>query len=232
MEIPQCWQDVALLERAGVTRVILYGPPGMGKTFAAMGSSPAERLICTEDSTTADVTGMWQPAAEGSWTWCDGPAIRAWRRGVRLVVDEVDRASGDVLSLLLAMTDSDESARWIHPHTGEVVRPAPGFSVVMTSNMEHPDELPAALRDRFPIAVAIDAPAPAAVNCLRGDLAQVAMGAGRSPSSRRISLRTLRAFDDLARHCGDVESARIIFGDKANDFLDALAIGSAEMRAS
>jgi len=58
------------------------------------------------------------------------------------------------------------------------------------------------------------------------------MGAGRSPSSRRISLRTLRAFDDLARHCGDVESARIIFGDKANDFLDALAIGSAEMRAS
>jgi MoxR-like ATPase len=204
----------------------------MGKTFAAMGSGPAERLICTEDATTADVTGMWQPAADGGWTWCDGPAIRAWRRGVRLVVDEVDRASGDVLSLLLAMTDSDGSARWVHPHTGEVVRPAAGFSVVMTSNMEHPDELPAALRDRFPIAVAIDAPAPSAVASLRADLAHVAMGAGRSPQSRRVSLRTLRAFDDLSRHCGDVDAARIIFYERSSDFLDALAIANAQVRAS
>jgi MoxR-like ATPase len=147
-------------------------------------------------------------------------------------VDEVDRASGDVLSLLLAMTDSDESARWVHPHTGEVVRPGAGFSVVMTSNMEHPDELPPALRDRFPIAIHIDAPAPSAVLSLRPDLAAIATGAGRATGARRISLRTLRAFDDLARHCGDGEAARLIFGVHASDFLDAVAISTTRVRGS
>ena len=107
-EQPQCWRDFHALMAADTRRVILYGQPGTGKTFAAMkyGShKTAHRLICTEDMTDADIVGCWQPAREG-WAWKEGKAIEAWRNGDRLVIDEIDRASGDVLSVLLAMTDT------------------------------------------------------------------------------------------------------------------------------
>ena len=78
--------------------------------------------------TAADVTGCWMPAADNRWEWSEGQMVRAWNgdglNGGRAVIDEIDKASGDVLSLLLAMTDSEASARWEHPANGKVMRPA------------------------------------------------------------------------------------------------------------
>ena len=190
-EIGQCWRDLADVIDAGVSRVLLYGPPGTGKTYAALrfgvADAVAERLVCTEDLTTGEITGTWMPASEGRWEWREGPAIRAWREnaglGGRLVVDEVDRASGDALSTLLAMTDSPESARWRNPETSEWVSPGPGFSVVMTTNLEELDDIPIALRDRFPVAIRIDRPHPASVQMLSSDLRACASWA-RSPTLR------------------------------------------------
>ena len=113
LPVGQCWSDVADVLEAGLRRVLLYGPPGTGKTYAALKlgltKGISERLVCTEDLTTGEITGTWMPAGEGKWEWREGPAIRAWKnnagRGGRLVVDEVDRASGDALSTLLAITD-------------------------------------------------------------------------------------------------------------------------------
>ncbi|MDE3065636.1 MAG: AAA family ATPase, partial [Acidobacteriota bacterium] len=155
----QCWRDFADVLGAGISRVLLYGPSGTGKTYAALhagvGEAPAERLVCTEDLTSGEVTGTWMPVEEGRWRWYEGPAIRAWRarsgRGGRLVVDEVDHAAGDALATLLAVTDTDGSARWRHPESGEWVAPGPEFSVVMTTNLEDLDDLPPALVDRFPV---------------------------------------------------------------------------------
>ena len=42
-------------------------------------------------------------------------------------VDEADRAAGDVLALLLAVCDTDGSARFDHPATGEVLAPLDGL---------------------------------------------------------------------------------------------------------
>ena len=235
VEMGQCWRDLADVLAAGIDRVLLYGPPGTGKTFAALhagvGDTPAERLVCTEDLTTGEITGTWMPVGEGRWTWREGPAIRAWRaddgRGARLVIDEIDRASGDALSTLLAVTDSVASSRWRHPETGEWVQPGPDFSVVMTTNLEHLDELPGALRDRFPVAIAVDRPHPGALSPLSADLRAPALRGSLGDVGRRVSLRAFYAFDLLRARHGASRAATLVFGESRGEaVLDALAIGA------
>ena len=236
MEDPgPCWRDLADVLSAGISRVLIYGPAGTGKTFAALHygvlSGQAERLVCTEDLTSGEITGTWMPVGENRWEWREGPAIRAWRGtggvGGRLVVDEIDRASGDALSTLLAMTDSPESARWRNPETAEWVRPGPQFSVVMTSNIEDLGDIPSSLRDRFPVSIRVDRPHPAAVASLSADLRAPAIAGSLGPTSRRVSLRSFYAFDELRRHCGATRAAHLIFGvDEGNSVLDAFAIST------
>ena len=234
-ESNSCWRDLTDVMSAGISRVLLYGPSGTGKTYAALhhgvGNQPAERLVCTEDLTSGEITGTWMPVGENRWEWREGPAIRAWRGlgglGGRLVVDEVDRASGDALSTLLAMTDSPESARWRNPETSEWVRPGPQFSVVMTTNIDDLDDIPLSLRDRFPVSIRIDQPHVSALARLSEDLRAPALAGSLGPASRRVSLRSFYAFDELRRHLGSPRAARLVFGeDAARSVLDALAIAS------
>lgn len=235
--VGQCWNDVTDVLAAGVQRIMLYGPPGTGKTYAALKlgltTGISERLVCTEDLTTGEITGTWMPAGAGKWEWREGPAIRAWRanagRGGRLVLDEVDRASGDALSTLLLITDSVESARWRNPESGQWVKPGADFSVVMTSNVEDLSEIPLALRDRFPVAIRIDQPHPHAVTILSEDLRGAALHGSLAERERRISLRSFYAFDQLRSGLGAERAARLIFGEEsAVAILDALAIGALE----
>lgn len=234
-ETGPCWQDFDDVMRAGIRRVLLYGPPGTGKTFAALhhgvSGTSAERLICTEDLTSGEITGTWMPTRDQRFEWKEGPAIRAWRgsdgRGARLVLDEVDRASGDALATLLAITDSPESARWRNPDTLEWVRPGREFSVIMTSNVDDLEEIPAALRDRFPVTIRIDRPHPHALALLSRDLRGPALAGSLGPRERRISLRSFYAFDELRDHHGPERAANLVFGyDVAQSVLDALAIGA------
>lgn len=233
-EDDSCWRDLADVLSAGVSRVLLYGPSGTGKTYASLhhglGSVPAERLVCTEDLTSGEITGTWMPVGENRWEWREGPAIRAWRGssglGGRLVVDEVDRASGDALSTLLAMTDSPESARWRNPETCEWVRPGPQFSVVMTTNVEDLDDIAPSLRDRFPVSIRIDRPHGSALASLSADLWAPALAGSLGPANRRVSLRSFYAFDELRRHLGLSRAAQLVFGDAATSVLDALAIAA------
>lgn len=230
-----CWRDLADVLAAGISRVLLYGPPGTGKTFAALRHGvlhdDAERLVCTEDLTSGEITGTWMPSRGGQFEWREGPAIRAWRgsdgNGARLVLDEVDRASGDALSTLLAITDSPESARWRNPETLEWVRPGSSFSVIMTSNIEELDDIPRALRDRFPVSIRVDRPHRAAVARLSSDLRGPALSGSLGPDERRVSLRSFYAFDELRRYYGPAQAARLVFGDGvAASVLDALSIGA------
>ncbi|MGD0852859.1 MAG: MoxR family ATPase [Acidimicrobiales bacterium] len=234
-DVSSCWRDLTDVLSAGVTRVLLYGPSGTGKTYAALhhgvGAVPAERLVCTEDLTSGEITGTWMPVGENRWEWREGPAIRAWRGsgglGGRLVVDEVDRASGDALSTLLAMTDSPESARWRNPETSEWVRPGPQFSVVMTTNIDDLDDIPPSLRDRFPVRIRIDRPPASAVASLSDDLRAPALAGSLGPSSRRVSLRCFYAFDELRHHLGAARAASLVFGEEVGaSVLDSLAIAS------
>ncbi|HUY43777.1 MAG TPA: MoxR family ATPase [Acidimicrobiales bacterium] len=228
-----CWGDLNNVLVAGVDRVLLYGPPGTGKTHAALYGGvehTSERLICTEDLTAGEITGSWMPEREGHFTWREGPAIRAWRGfdgvGCRLVLDEVDRASGDALATLLAVTDSRESARWRNPETLEWVTPGPRFSVVITSNVESLDEIAPSLLDRFAIRIRVDRPPQEALDRLSLDLREPARRGSSGPAGRRASLRSFYAFDDLRAHYGPDHAARLVFGAAGEAVLDALRIGA------
>jgi MoxR-like ATPase len=229
--LPECWQALEDCLSNGVDRVILYGPSGIGKTYAGltMGNidGGAHRLVCTEDMTNSDVTGAFMPNERGTFTWNYGSAVKAWEGngiiGGRLIVDEVDKAGGDVFATLLSMLDSPESATWENPETGRVHRPRNGFSAIMTTNIENMEELPTALADRFPIRIRINAPHPDALLRLSADLRPYAVRMADA-GERRISLRAFMAFDKLRNTLGAQRAAVLTFGDRAEAIIDAIAI--------
>lgn len=234
-KLPPCWEKMNKALNAGIDRIVLFGPSGTGKTYGGLNYGHTRggkhRLICTEDMTTANVEGNFMPNKDGSWSWVAGSALKAWEgdglTGGRLVVDEVDKASGDVLATLLAFLDSPESASWEHPETGRIHRPREGFSVVMTTNVENMAELPTALVDRFPVRIRIDQPHPDALDRLSQDLRGLAVrlaDAGRE----RVSLRAFYAFDQLRSTLTIEEAADIVFGDRAKSMLEAIRIDSLE----
>lgn len=231
--LPDCWQTLEDAMSAGIDRIVLYGPPGTGKTFAGLTagdmSAGAWRLVCTEDMTNGDVTGSFMPNSDGSFSWVAGAALKAWEgngtTGGRLVADEIDKAGGDVAATLLAMLDGEDSASWEHPETGRIHRPKPGFSAVMTTNIENMEELPPALLDRFPVRIRIDQPHPNALGLLSRDLRGMAVQMADA-DDRRISLRTLMAFDKIRKTHGAERSAKIVFGKRAQDILDGMKVES------
>jgi MoxR-like ATPase len=228
---PQCWKDFEDIIKAGIDRVILYGAPGTGKTYAGLTHNVVEdnsyRLVCSEEMTTADISGSFMPNANGGFTFLEGSALKAWRNGGRLVVDEGDKASGDVLGTLLNFTDTVGSSSFTHPETDEIITPQEGFSVVITSNIEHPDDLPVALRDRFPLAIEINAPHPKALERLPENLRLIASACVSAEPSRRASLRMFYAYDQLARSVGDERAAVLTFGkQRAEAIIDAIKVGS------
>ena len=230
--LPECWQDVNDILASGINKLILFGPPGTGKTFAGlnMGNvlAGAHRLICNEDMTSADVTGHFKPSGDGTWKWQDGTVIKAWQgdgiNGGRVVADEIDRASGDVMSQLLAMFDSEESASWEHPETGRILKPKKGFSVFMTTNIEDMRELPQALKDRFPVAVRINTPHPDALTMLSPDLRGAAAASADADRDRRFSVRAFMAFDTLRKTVSVEKAARLTFGKHYQSVLDAILV--------
>jgi MoxR-like ATPase len=228
--LPECWQNLEDVLSNGIDRVILYGPPGTGKTFAGMNfgsvANGSFRITCTDDMTNMSVEGAFLPSGESmSFKWYEGKALKAWKAGGRLVVDEIDKAGSDVFATLLNFLDSPESASWEHPDTGEVFRPSNGFSAVMTTNLEDMSELPEALADRFPVRIRINQPHPNALKRLSKDLRDIAVNLADA-GQQRISLRTFMAFDSLRSQLGDDKAAKIVFATRAEGILEAIKVNS------
>jgi MoxR-like ATPase len=228
--LPDCWNQFQQVLDNGVDRIILYGPPGTGKTYCGLThgnvDAGAFRLVCTEDMTNADVTGSFM-LEKGDFRWVSGSALKAWNgdgtQGGRLVVDEIDKAGGDVFATLLAMLDTPESASWENPQNGRVHKPKPGFTAVMTTNVEEMRELPPALTDRFPVRIRIDQPHPDALKILSRDLRGIAVKMADA-GERRISLRQFMAFDSLRKGLEPERASEIVFGDRAESIMDAIAV--------
>lgn len=205
-------------------RVILYGPPGTGKTFAATRHASVYVITLTEETPMAELRGHYLPNETGAFVWHDGPAIRAWREGSRLVLNEIDRANPDVWSLLYAIADDPSFASLTLP-TGETVRPAAGFQCVATTNAE-PDVLPDGLRDRFPVRILVREVNPNALAALSPDVAKIAKETTLFPveDARRVSLRQWQAFDSLRSAIGLDIAADAVFGNRARTIRDSFAI--------
>jgi MoxR-like ATPase len=93
----------------------------------------------------------------------------------------------------------------------------------MTTNVEEMRELPPALTDRFPVRIRIDQPHPDALKILSRDLRGIAVKMADA-GERRISLRQFMAFDSLRKGLEPERASEIVFGDRAESIMDAIAV--------
>lgn len=236
-DVSRCWHLAETALGLGRT-VILHGPAGTGKTFAAQNHQPegapaAVVITMTNETSAADLLGYYVAGPDG-FRWQDGPATRAARTGARLVVNEVDHASGDATAALYMIADESPSACWTLAN-GEVLRPAEGFHVVATSNAEPTEALTGeGTQSRFCVRVHIDEPHPASVDALPEDLRAAAKASCIHPDeSQRLTMRTFRAFAELRTQLGEagggkLTAAELAFGrERAQPILDSLAVAAA-----
>ncbi len=208
--------------------VLMFGPPGTGKTTGAnmIGVQENEviyNITLTEETPAAEIRGHYIPKG-GEFIWHDGPAIRAFRDGHRLVLNEIDKASGDALTFCHALCDDPGVAAITLP-TGENLTPHEDFSVVATMNGV-PNDLPAALRDRFTVAFEIKEIHPDALLSLSEDLREAAANGLSYDEDRSLSLRAWKTFDDLRTKLGENKAAKAVFGSRAETILNTIKIAS------
>jgi len=207
-------------------RVLLYGPPGTGKTHIAKTFGDpdyVQSITLHEDSTVSELEGFYRPKGD-VFEWQDGYAIRTWRKGGRLVLNEIDKASGDVLTMCYAILDDPELAE-LTIGSGETVKPMPGFTVVATMN-GHPMELPEALADRFDAIIPVNEVNPVVYDAMPRDLRLLARSkvVQERVLANTNSIRSILSFGRLRTRMGEVEAAQVVFGDHAEEVVDALRI--------
>ena len=227
MDTNKVWSLITVALRH-CNRILIHGLPGTGKSFLAQREALAGRqvynLTLTEDTSSVELRGHYVPKGS-ELVWQDGAAIKAWRTGGRLIVNELDKASSDVQSFLLGLMDDRESASMTLP-TGETVTPAPGFQFVATSN-SGPEELPEALRSRMAVSIEVTQPNPEAVAALPEHLRKVAVATATvEQEDRRISLRAWYEYARLLENQDTTaeEAAFLVFGSRAADIMSNLAM--------
>jgi len=224
--LPECWQKLDDSLNNGIDRVLLYGAPGTGKTFAGLTMKPTDqnayRLICTDEMTTATIEGAYLPDQNG-FAYREGVAVKAWREGARLVIDEINRANSDVMSLLLAFTDTVASSSWQNPQTLQIVRPMPEFSVIMTMNGE-PDDLEPALLDRFTVHIEITEPHPQALEQLPEYLRNPAKVFATLRDNERASLRAFMTVAQLEPKLGLARALEIALPKQKHEIEIAIKV--------
>ena len=234
-----CWKQIqAVLGKT--RRVLLYGPPGTGKTYSAVkqtaplnadGTPNVYQITMTEDTASANLEGFYKPSSTGQFEWHDGIAIQAWRNGGRLVINEIDHASPDAMTFLHAILDDQDIAMLtLNNDSKETVRPAEGFEVVATTNSP-PESLPLALKDRFPVKIYVDSIHPLAMEQFPDEWHGVIHDTTMvDDPEERISVRAWSEFFGLQEQGFTAETAaKLVFGDKAEELVDAITLSKANV---
>jgi SpoVK/Ycf46/Vps4 family AAA+-type ATPase len=163
---------------------------------------------------------------KGSRTvFIDGAATRAMREGKLLILDEIDRHSPEVESVLHAILDDRKIASLQLP-TGEIVRPKEGFQVIATTNSE-PECLGEALLDRFEIILHAKEPINGITDEFKAPLKKLVENHYNKIPAKQfsppISVRRAKAYQKLTRILSPERSAEIVFGSRSSEFISCLA---------
>lgn len=215
--------------------LFLWGPAGTGKTYGAqrIGLKPDQSQVTvtmTNETSAADLLGYYINTPEG-YKWQDGPATYAWRTGARLVVNEIDHASGDAQAALFSICDDTDSA-YIRLASGEVITPHANFSCIATSNSKPEDALVTeGMLSRFNTRVNITEPHPDAVARFPEAARNAILALVNHPDPTvRVSLRSFRTYYDLLAKLGTDNATKIahaVFGEeRAQSVVDSLRIAS------
>jgi len=114
--------------------VFITGLSGNGKTLSVE-QSCAElgrelvRINLSVETDESDLIGS-QTLINGNVIYKDGPVLTAMKRGAVLLLDECDRAGSKLLCLQAIM----EGKSYYVKKTGQMVHPAPGFTIIATAN--------------------------------------------------------------------------------------------------
>jgi len=225
--MPSGWEQLDYALKHGLNRIYLWGPPGLGKTFAARVALNARGakhkvydLTVSDDITVQELCGMWVPKGT-RFDFHEGPVLDALKAG-QLVVNELARASGAVLDFFLAVLDHPS---YVTLPTREIVNGHEGFMAIATSNSPISD-LTEALADRFDADIFVNDPAPDFIAYLNAQLPTLGRLVERSwTTGSPFSPRRALAFAKAVAEGGNEEKmAKIIFGSFGPMFLEKLQV--------
>jgi MoxR-like ATPase len=147
------------------------------------------------------------------------------RNGKPLILDEFDAHSPAVRCLLQQVCDDPEICQVTLPD-GEVVKPASGFCVVATSNLD-PSKLHPALADRFDIRLNTYSPNAEVFAAFPEGIANQLRNlyGTATETTRELSLRAALSFKRLTAVGIDPElAARAVFGTAGLEWLQLASI--------
>jgi cobaltochelatase CobS len=177
---PHFWEDpmpTKLIEYAIKTRENVYiaGPTGCGKSslvinILARMNEAVELFNCSGETSTDDLIGKPWRKSTGEVVAVHGAAVRAYRDGKILLLEEVDHAQPDILTPLHRMLEVNRDYMTVNIGDGEVIPKHNRFAVLATANTIGTGEdtfqymgtkpMNAAFMNRFGITIRMNYPPP------------------------------------------------------------------------